>query len=166
MENEVWKDILNFEGLYQVSNLGRVKSLDRSFTGRNQFGAEFPKIIKGQIITDRPKNKYSKYRRIGLRKEGKRYFFFTHRLVWEAFNGPIPKGLQINHIDENPENNRLDNLNLMTPKENSNYGAHPQKISEAQKGINNSFYEKHHTEEAKQKISEAVKARHRATTIQ
>ena len=72
MENEVWKDILNFEGLYQVSNLGRVKSLDRSFTGRNQFGAEFPKIIKGQIITDRPKNKYSKYRRIGLRKEGKK----------------------------------------------------------------------------------------------
>lgn len=139
MEEEIWKSVLGFEGLYEASNYGRIRSLG-----------------KGQIIADRPKNKNSKYRRISLHKDGKRYDFFTHRLVWEAFNGPIPKGLQINHIDENPENNRLDNLNLMTPKENSNYGAHPQKISEVQKGINNSFYGKHHTKKTKEKISEKL----------
>ena len=139
---EVWKDVLGFEGLYQVSSLGRIRSLDRCYIGKNQYGSEFNVVRKGGIIRDRQK-KGSKYRRIGLRKNGKRYWFFVHRLVYEAFNGPIPPGMQINHIDENPENNCVDNLNLLTQKENSNWGSHNQKISDAQTGIKNSFYGKH-----------------------
>lgn len=48
--------------------------------------------------------------------------YLAHRIVWEAFNGPIPEGMQINHINEKKDDNRLENLNLMTPKENCNWG--------------------------------------------
>ena len=121
--NEIWSQFRDFN--YMVSTLGRVKN------------------SSGKIIKDNPKNKHSKYRRIHLSKNGKKFYFFVHRLVWEAFNGPIPEGYQVNHIDENPENNCLSNLNLLTPKENSNYGNRPKNISERQMGKNNSFYDKH-----------------------
>ena len=54
--------------------------------------------------------------------------FMVHRLVWEAFNGPIPKGFQINHLNEDKTDNRLCNLALVTPSENINYGTRNQKI--------------------------------------
>ena len=50
-----------------------------------------------------------------------------HRLVWEAFNGPIPEGMHVNHINEDPKDNRLCNLNLLTPKENNAWGTHKQR---------------------------------------
>ena len=131
---EVWKDVPGFD--YRVNNKGVVVN------------------SSGKVIKDRPKNKTSKYRRISLCKDGKKYFFFVHRLVWEAFNGPIPEGIQVNHIDENPENNSLDNLNLMTPEENSNYGSRNQKIRELQTGENNSFYGKHPSDYCIQRTKE------------
>lgn len=131
---EVWKDAPGFD--YRVNNKGVVVN------------------SSGKVIKDRPKNKTSKYRRINLCKDGKKYSFSVHRLVWEAFNGPIPEGMQVNHIDENPENNSLDNLNLMTPEENSNYGSRNQKIRELQTGENNSFYGKHPSDYCKQRSRE------------
>ena len=55
-------------------------------------------------------------------KNGKRKWYGTHRLVWIVFNGPIPEGMQVNHINEDKSDNRLENLNLMTPSENINWG--------------------------------------------
>lgn len=57
--------------------------------------------------------------------------FQVHRLIWETFNGPIPIGLQVNHINENKVDNRLANLNLMTPKDNSNHGTHNARVAAA-----------------------------------
>ena len=54
----------------------------------------------------------------------------VHRLTWEAFNGPIPEGLQINHKDENKSNNSLVNLELVTPSQNCNYGTRNKRVSE------------------------------------
>lgn len=54
--------------------------------------------------------------------DGKQIAKYRHRLVWEAFNGEIPKGMQVNHISECKTENFLENLNLMTPKENVNWG--------------------------------------------
>ena len=112
MSEEIWKDIPNYEGLYQASNLGRVKSLERlDAIGRKVN----EKILKSA------RDRYGYYR-IQLWKQSIGKAYQVHRLVWSAFNGPIPEGMQVNHIDEKPSNNSLSNLNLMTPKENCNWG--------------------------------------------
>ena len=105
MIEEIWRDIKGFEGIYQVSNLGRVKSFYR---------------LKEKIL--KPKLAHNGYCRVGLCKNSIGKFYMIHRLVWEAFNGQIPEGLQVNHINEIKSDNRLSNLNLMTPKENMNWG--------------------------------------------
>ena len=110
-EKEVWRDIPKYEG-YQVSNLGRVKSLER-FDALGHKRKE--KILKPLISS-------IGYYLIGLCKNSKVRFYLVHRLVWLAFYGSIPEGLQVNHINEVKSDNRLSNLNLMTPKENTNWG--------------------------------------------
>lgn len=112
---EIWRDIPNYEG-YQVSNLGRVKSLKRFRKGKN--GSLAP--LKERIL--KPSINHRGYYQVQLWKQsiGKRYM--VHRLVWLVFNGQIPENMQVNHINEIKSDNRLSNLNLMTPKENINYG--------------------------------------------
>ena len=107
-DNEIWKDIPNYEGIYQASNLGRVKSLKRSYRVKE-------KILKPQMDS-------CGYYQIGLYKNSIRKKYFIHRLVWIAFNGQIPEGYEINHLDERPVNNALSNLSLVTHKENCNFG--------------------------------------------
>jgi hypothetical protein len=95
---EIWKDVLDFEGLYQVSNLGRVCN---SITGR---------IMK-------PKINYSGYVVIGICKNKKQYQKRVNRLVWEAFNGKT--NLHIDHIIEgNKNDNRLCNLQALNGRQN------------------------------------------------
>ena len=112
-KHEEWKDIPNYEGLYQASNLGRIKSLERIDARGNRLLKE--KILKPQIND-------SGYYRIKLQKQSIIKFYYVHRIVYEAFNGQIPEGLQVNHINEVKTDNRLSNLNLMTQKENINFG--------------------------------------------
>lgn len=114
-EIEVWKDIPNYEGLYQVSSWGRVKSLNYNHTGKER-------ILKPQ------KNTFE-YLHISLCKDSKRKTFTVHRLVATAFI-PNPYNLpQINHKDENKENNHVDNLEFCTAKHNSNYGTRNERLS-------------------------------------
>lgn len=108
LETEIWKDIKGFEGVYQVSNLGRVKSLERPYRRKE-------KILK-------PKLTRNGYYQVELWKNSIEKKCYIHRLVWLAFNGPIPENMQVNHINEIKSDNRLLNLNLMTAKENSNWG--------------------------------------------
>lgn len=122
---EIWKPIYGFEN-YQVSNLGRVKSLDRLVNGN--CGSVY--VSKGRIL--KPGKDNGGYQHIGLCKDGKRTTFAVHRLVWEAFNGKRPEGMEINHIDEDKSNNSLDNLNLMTHKENVNWGTGIDRRSKSQ----------------------------------
>lgn len=105
---EEWKDIKDLEGLYQVSNWGNVMSLNYNGTGK-------PRLMKTV------KNKYG-YLVVKLFKDRKPKMFRVNRLVAETFI-PNPDNLhQVNHIDENKENNRVDNLEWCTPKYNCNYG--------------------------------------------
>ena len=115
MIEEIWKDIPNYEG-YQVSNLGRVKSLERFRKGKNGSLV----TVKERIL--KPKLTHRGYYRVDLWKQSIGKHYKVHRLVWEAFNGSIPEGLQVNHINEVKTDNRLSNLNLMTCKENTNWG--------------------------------------------
>ena len=113
---EIWKDIKGFEGIYQASNLGRVKSLSRFKKGKNDSSVP----VKERIL--KPKINSCGYFQVGLFKNSIGKFYMVHRLVFETFNGTIPEGLQVNHINEIKSDNRLSNLNLMTPKENTNFG--------------------------------------------
>ena len=59
---------------------------------------------------------------------GKKHWWRIHRLVWIAVNGTIPKGLEVNHIDEDKNNNSIYNLNLMTPSQNTNWGTRNERV--------------------------------------
>lgn len=103
---EEWKDIKNYEGLYQISNLGRVK-----------------KINKSNIIICKPSIDTSGYKQIVLTKNKKRKSYKIHRLIAQAFI-PNPNNLpQINHKDENKLNNDVSNLEWCTLQYNCNYGS-------------------------------------------
>lgn len=127
---EEWRDIQGYEGLYQVSNEGRVRSLDRIIEKMN-MGKIRKHLFKGRLLKPHIVVKYGKKRlQVGLSKEGNKKFPIVGRLVYEAFVGTIPNGMQLNHIDEDPSNNKVENLNLMTPKENSNWGTRSQRLGE------------------------------------
>lgn len=116
MDSEVWRDIPGFEEYYQASNLGRIRSKFRViYSLDKRVCAYYGRILKLRNIG-------RGYLGLNLAINGTIVTKSVHRLVWSAFNGPIPEGMQINHINEDKTDNRLENLNLMTPKENTNWG--------------------------------------------
>ena len=109
---EIWKDIKGYEGYYQVSNLGRIKSLDRM--KNNQYNEYFMsgRILKSSIIKDKG------YCRVSLNNGKGRKSKRVHRLVAEAFIPNLENKPEVNHIDGNKLNNCADNLEWCTNKEN------------------------------------------------
>ena len=149
---EMWKPVLNFEKLYEVSNFGNVRRVARSKTldatkipeAKQMFahgatlkqvasflGTSIPtahSIKQGKtwagdaryrMLKPRPDTKH--YMQIDLVCKGQYTRKRVHRVVWEAFNGPIEGRLEINHKDLDRANNRLDNLEITTHKENVNH---------------------------------------------
>lgn len=112
---EIWKNIAGFEGLYQVSDLGRVKSLPRKV--RRNTGYQ---ITKEQIL--KPWKSRDGYLYTYLYKDGKVAHKRIHRLAAEAFISNPHNYPQVNHKDENKTNNCVDNLEWCTAKYNTNYG--------------------------------------------
>ena len=113
---EIWKDIEGYEGLYQVSNLGRVKSLERLVfysDGRSR-------VFKEQIL--KPSKEYD-YLYVILYKNNENKHFRIHRLVANTFIDNPNNYPYINHIDECKSNNNVNNLEWCSPKYNVNYGS-------------------------------------------
>lgn len=102
---EIWKDVCGYEGLYQVSSFGNVKSVNR----------------KKQILLKLKKNKEG-YCRVGLSKNKKQKWFSVHKLVAMAFLENVENFPCINHKDENKLNNQVENLEWCSYKYNNNYG--------------------------------------------
>ena len=109
---EEWKLIKNYEGLYEVSNLGRIRSLDKLVKGRK--GTEY--IKKGKIL--KQIKHVNGYMKIGLTKDGKRKTFLVHRLVAEAFISNPENKPYIDHINTIKDDNRVENLRWATASEN------------------------------------------------
>lgn len=114
---EKWKNIVGYEGLYQISNLGNIKSL-------NYKNTDEEKILK-------TKKNRGGYLLVGLYKNGKQKYYTVHRLVAEAFI-PNPNNLpQVNHKDEDKTNNRVENLEWCSPQYNINYGNRNEKMAKS-----------------------------------
>jgi hypothetical protein len=111
---EEWRSVEGFPG-YEVSNLGRVRSIDRVVIWKRR-GGNFPVSLGGKIL--RPGLRRG-YKEVTLCSGGERQRFLVHRLVVMAFIGPPPKGLtQVNHKDGDKQNNWAGNLEWVTPSEN------------------------------------------------
>jgi len=102
---EIWKKIIRYEELYEVSNLGRIKSISRKYHPNET-------ILK--------QHEYGNYGHmmVILSKKNKHETLAVHRLVLESFIGLRPKNMECRHLDGNAKNNRLENLRWGTPKEN------------------------------------------------
>lgn len=118
MIEEIWKDILGYEGLYQVSSYGRVRSLDR-YDRMNHF-------LKGRILKLYTRKGGYLFVQLHLNGKGKNYL--VHRLVAIAFI-PNPDNLpEVNHLDEDKTNNRVENLEFCDRKYNINFGTRKDKV--------------------------------------
>lgn len=122
MQEEIWKDVPNYEGLYQVSNLGNVKSLNYNHTKKEKY-------LKKVLM---PNGYYV----VCLMNECKRKNFFIHQLVAMAFLGHIPSGnnLVVDHINDVKTDNILENLQIVTNRFNSHKTQG--KYSSQYKGVN------------------------------
>lgn len=101
--NEEWRSISGYEGYYEISNMGRVRSLDRISYGRS---------LTGRLL--RPGRTSGGHRSVGLSRDGVATQYYVHQLVAAAYIGPRPVGYDICHNDNDPDNNRVQNLRYDT----------------------------------------------------
>lgn len=145
---EIWKDIKGYDGIYQVSNKGRVKS-----------------FVKGEKVMS-PTDNGNGYKIVGLGGRRNKKNHYVHRLVAEAFLKNEKCYREVNHIDENTANNNLGNLEWCDRKYNATYGTAAQRQAETKRRkyasgeIVACWKGKHLPEETRNKISERRKGKY------
>ena len=117
LSDEVWKDIPCYEGIYQASNLGRIRSTEGKTTYSRKHGVRH---WKSRVLKPKVDNQSSQ--RVSLWKEGKRKDLLVHRLVAATFLGKPPKNYTVNHKDGNRLNNCIDNLEWISLADNIRHG--------------------------------------------
>ena len=116
LELEIWKPIPGYEGRYEASNMGRIRSVDRVVYSKNwSTGVPFARKIKGMILKP---GRHSKAGHLSVVLGHGANGSPVHQLVMKTFVGEPPKGCEVLHSDGNPANNRLDNLRYGTRREN------------------------------------------------
>lgn len=124
MTKEIWRTINGFEGLYEVSSLGRVRSLDRYVKH-----PDFKEWRKGKVLKQSTSNRG--YKKVTLTKNGQKYYFSVHRLVAQSFV-PNPHNFpQVNHKNEEKDDNRVENLEWCTQAYNNSFGTRLKRVSKA-----------------------------------
>ena len=125
MKKEYWKPVVGYEGLYEVSNWGRVKSLKRLVKSPRGYRTVCERTLK-------PTKDSHGYLCVSLYKEGEMKFVKIHRLVAEAFLNNPDNLPQINHKDEDKTNNHVNNLEWCDAQYNCNYGTRTERLSKSQ----------------------------------
>lgn len=127
MPEEAWRPVVGYEGLYEVSDHGRVRSLDRKTLTVCLKRGEFQQFHKGRILRPGLNGRGRLY--VSLGKDGVSTSKTVHSLAAEAFLGARPPGMEVRHLDGVPTNNRVDNLKWGTGSENTldsvGHGTHP-----------------------------------------
>jgi hypothetical protein len=129
---EIWKPIKGYEGIYEVSNFGRVKSVARLTTRPCKYGVREYRIPEKVL---RQRMGTSGYLCVNLHHECKQVTEMVHRLVALHFCKGYREGLTVNHIDEVKTNNRADNLEWVTQKANNNHGTGIQRRKKYPKAV-------------------------------
>ena len=114
MDEELWKDIKGYEGRYQASDQGKNKSINRTITNCRGRKQSFRETIL------RPDYAPNGYERVSLPRDGKYKHHRVAKIIYETFAGPVPEGMEIDHINGDNRDNRLENLRVCTHKENCN----------------------------------------------
>lgn len=156
MLKEYWKDIAGYEGLYQVSDKGNVRSVDRWLNAKG----DGKRLWKGVML--KPIKRSDDYLYVGLSRNSVLKPTHVAILVAKAFPqicGEWFEGAQVDHINTDRTDNRAVNIRVCTHLQNCNNELTKRKMSEAKKGENNPWYGKHRSEETKRKISEARKGK-------
>ena len=109
----IWKPIINYEGIYEISNYGDIRSIDRFVNSKTK------RLCKGTMIKQNKDE--DGYNSVHLYKNGKRKVFFVHRLVISSFIGINENKTQVNHKNGNKSDNNINNLEWMTPLENTRH---------------------------------------------
>lgn len=114
MSKEVWRDVVGYEGFYQVSDLGRVRSVDRIIVEK---ATGIKRKLKGRLLT--PAIRSNGYAVVNLGRNNHRR---VHHIVMDAFVGTRKEGFEVDHINRNRADNRLENLRYITVSENHAQG--------------------------------------------
>lgn len=133
MEKEIWKPIKNYEGLYEVSNCGNVKSLSKKVKvgiKNNEFAIRKERILKQALHR-------CGYKRVTLSNNKNDKNYYVHRLVAEAFIENPNNYKYVNHKDENKQNNNVNNLEWCSFEYNINYGTRTKRASKNMRGKHN-----------------------------
>lgn len=125
MMNEIWKPVRYYEGLYEISNYGRIKSIERVVADKNGKS----KTIHEKYLFQH--NNGRGYLFVNLWKDNKSKREYIHRLVALTFIDNPDNKPQVNHKDEDKQNNYVDNLEWCDCKYNNNYGTHNQRAAES-----------------------------------
>lgn len=117
MDEEIWKAVPNYEGIYEASTHGRIRSLDREITDK-RAGV---RRIKGRILKTENKVNGAGYQGISLCNSGIKEDFSVHQIIAQTFLEHEPKGYEkvVNHIDGDRLNNKVENLEVVTARENT-----------------------------------------------
>ena len=124
---ESWQPVPGYEGLYEVSDLGRVRSLDRLNARKNRWGSVTTAHLKGRVL--RPGRGGAARLQVNLSKESVSWVVPVHKLVALTFIGPCPEGHEIDHVNGDFQDNRLVNLEYVTHQENQKRAYDMGKIS-------------------------------------
>lgn len=121
-ESEVWLPVVGYEGLYEVSDLGRIRGVARTVAVRtNRWGSSGVRRLPGKVLSlaiDRSSQGYGRLS-VKLYREDEGRTWLVHRLVAEAFIGPVPMGMEVAHNDGDASNNHRPNLRYATSIENA-----------------------------------------------